>query len=158
MHCEKEPLVIEAVRRGRWEESLQAHAQDCAFCADAVVAAHFLRGIQAIDLAGARVPTSGWMWWRAQLRAKRAAAQRATQPITLVEHFACASLVLSLAALCVWQWRSIRAWLVLSGVAGHLSASFFARVWDKSNTLLIFSAAGILIFLSFMALLIWADD
>lgn len=162
MHCEKEPVVIEAVRRGRWDESLHAHAQDCSICADAVLAAHFLREMQATDLAEARVPDAGWMWWRAQLRARRAAAQRATQPITLVEHLACACAALSLAGLCIWQWRSIRAWFASGRVAWHLGGysvqSFFLSVWEKSDALLIFSAAAILIFLSFMAVLIWADD
>jgi hypothetical protein len=161
-YCEKEPMVIEAVRRGRWEESLQAHAQDCPVCADAVLAARFLEEMRVADLLEAKVPDAGWMWWRAQLRARREAARRATQPITLVEHLACACAALSLAGLCVWQWRSIRAWLASGRVAWHLGGdsvqSFFVSAWEKSGPLLVFGAAAILILFSFVALLIWADD
>lgn len=162
MHCDKEAIVIEAVRRGQWEENLRVHAQDCPVCADALLATHFLCEMQTADLAGARVPDAGWMWWRAQLRAKHTAAQRATQPITLVEHLAWTCAALSLAGLCIWQWRSIRAWFVSGRIAWYLGRdsvqSFLVSAWEKSGALLIFSAAAILIFFSFLALLIWADD
>lgn len=155
-------MVIEAVRRGQWDESLHAHAQDCPACADAVLVTHFLREMQATDLAEARVPGAGWMWWRAQLRARRADAQRATQPITLAARLAFACAALSLAGLCFWQWRSIRACFVFGRVAWYLGRdsvqSFFVSVWEKSDALLIFGAATLLIFLSFVAVLIWADD
>src|SRR5450755_2311228 len=119
-HCEKETLIIEAARRGFWEEDLRAHAAECPVCSDAALAAQFLQEMQHADLAEVKVPSAGWMWWRAQLLAKRAAAERVTQPITLVEQMAGACAVLSAVGLFVWQWHSIRAWFATFAGARHL--------------------------------------
>ncbi len=160
--CEKEPIVIEAVRNGRWEEELRAHVAGCQACADAALAAGFLLEMQEADLAAVKVPSAGWMWWRAQLRAKRAAAERATQPITLVEEMAYASVVLSLIGLCIWNWRAIRAWLSTFVGAWRIDSgslqAFALNLWANSNLLIIFSAAAFVVFLGFAAYLIWAEE
>jgi hypothetical protein len=161
-HCEKESLVIEATRRGYWEEELRAHAADCTVCGDAALAAQFLQEMQAADLADVKVPSAGWMWWRAQLMAKRAAAERATQPITLVEQMAGACAALSLIGVLVWQWHSIRAWVASLGGTWHSGSfaayAFVANRLQESSMLVIFSASAFLIFLAVAAYLIWAEE
>jgi hypothetical protein len=161
-HCEKETLIIEAARRGFWEEDLRAHAAECSVCSDAALAAQFLQEMQHADLAEVKVPSAGWMWWRAQLLAKRAAAERVTQPITLVEEMAGACAVLSVVGLLVWQWHSIRAWLAMFAGTRHLSSSsaqeLVVNLWGKSNVLMIASAGAFLVVLSLAAYLIWAEE
>ncbi len=115
MVCEKEQQVLGAVRSGRWDDEsnspLRLHAASCPACADVALVAQFLH--QDIDRAGtqARLPEAGLVWWKAQLLARRAAAERATQPIALVERVACAWGLLSLLGVAVWRWPEIGVWV-----------------------------------------------
>jgi predicted anti-sigma-YlaC factor YlaD len=119
--CEKEGRVIESVRTGSGDSELREHAATCPACSEAALAAGVLKEMRAADLAEARIPDAGLMWWKAQLLAKREAAERATQPINFVERFACAWVGLCGIGVCVWQWRAIRSWLAsLGGVPTKL--------------------------------------
>lgn len=161
-HCEKETLVIEAARRGYWEEDLRAHAADCPVCSDVALASQFLQEMQHADLADVRVPSAGWMWWRAQLMAKRAAAERATEPITLVEQIAGACGVASAIGLLFWQWHAIRAWVASLGgtwqSGSYAAYSLVASRVQESSMLVIVSAGAFLVILCFAAYLIWAEE
>lgn len=160
--CEKEAAVIDAVRRGQWEEGLREHAASCSACSDAALAAQALREMQSADLAEARLPSAGWMWWRMQLRAKRMAAERATQPITLIEQVTYACIALSSIGLCIWNWHAIRAWFATFGVSSRLTSfsiqAFIASLWDKAGVLTLVSCGAFLIFLSFIVYLLWAEE
>src|SRR5271155_5167310 len=117
--CEKESLVIEAVRSGSWDADLREHAAHCGACSDAALAARVLNEMMAIDQVEARIPGAGLMWWKAQLVARRTAAERATQPISFVERFAYASGIFCFIGVCVWQWEAIRAWFAsIKSVSG----------------------------------------
>jgi hypothetical protein len=161
-HCEKEALVIKAAQRGYWEEDLRAHAAECSVCSDAALAAQFLQEMQHDGLAEVRLPSAGWMWWRAQLMAKRDAAERATQPITLVEQMAGAYAALSIIGVLIWQWHAIRAWVASFGGTWHMAVypahAMATSVVQESSKLLILSAGGFLVILGFAAYLIWAKE
>lgn len=123
--CEKELLVIEAARAGAWDAELRKHVANCHTCGDVALAAEALNAMRAVDQAQARVPDAGLMWWKAQLLSKRAAAERATKPISFVEHFAYACGIFAFVAVCVWQWAAIRGWLasLRPGSGAHAVAS-----------------------------------
>jgi hypothetical protein len=161
-HCEKETLVIEAARRGYWEEELRAHLVECSECADTASAGQFLREMQEIDLAEVKVPSAGWMWWRAQLMAKRAAAERATEPITLVEQIAGACGVLSVVGIFIWQWHAIRAFFsALGGTwqsGSYAAYTLVASRVQESSLLVLVSAGALVVVLGFAAYLIWAEE
>lgn len=109
--CGREARVIEAARTGAWEPELRQHASACPACSEAALAARVLNEMAAVDMAEARIPDAGLMWWKAQLLAKREAAERATQPINFVERFAYAWAVVCVVGVCIWQWAAIRAWI-----------------------------------------------
>lgn len=161
-HCEKESIVVKAARRGCWDDDLRAHVAGCPVCADAALASQFLQEMQHADLAQVKVPSAGWMWWRAQLLAKRDAAERATQPITLVEQMAGACAVLSVIGVLIWQWHPIRAWMASIGGTWHLAAypahALVTGLLQESSALLIGSASGLLVILGFAAYVIWAKE
>jgi hypothetical protein len=169
--CEKESLVIEAARSGSWDADLREHAAHCESCCDAALAARVLNEMRAIDQAEARIPDAGLMWWKAQLVAKRNAAERATQPISFVERFAYVCGIFCFVGVCVWQWATIRAWFAsaklgsnetrLAGSAWHLD--FHAMLssvvsWvekagslQKSSLTMALSVGVLLIFVAFAA-------
>jgi hypothetical protein len=164
--CEKEAAVIEAVRRGVWDGDLRAHASDCQACSDAVLAAETLRTMQASDLVDAQVPSAGWMWWRMQLRAKREAAERVTQPITLIQQATYACIALSAIGLAVWNWRAIATWFGLLGGVSHSASlsihgaiqGFFVSVWERLGVLSLLGAGGLVLFCSVVAYFIFAEE
>jgi hypothetical protein len=117
--CEKELLVVEAARSGSWDAELRKHVADCRACGEVALTAQALNAMRASDQVEARIPDAGLMWWKAQLLSKRAAAERATKPISFVEHFAYACGIFAAVAVCVWQWSAIRAWFGSMGRGVH---------------------------------------
>lgn len=89
MDCELESEVLAAVLQDRWSErvdaGLRAHVAACAICADVVAIAGAIDGAREETRARAVVPDSGRIWWLAQMRARREAAQAAGRPITAAQ-------------------------------------------------------------------------
>lgn len=92
VECSREPDVIDALTTTQWPEhcgeELQAHVAACASCRDLVAAVAPLGEAWLETRAGAHVPASGMVWWRAQMRARREAARAAARPITVVQAIA----------------------------------------------------------------------
>jgi hypothetical protein len=147
------------VRSGRVEDELREHV---AACPNAFLAALFWCDLSELDRAEAQVPAAGRVWWKAQLKARRAAAEPAAAPIRFVERIASACAVLLIADACLWQWRSFRVWFdslsgaLLSGrhwVEGHA-----VSVWQNPNTLKVIGVSGLLILITALACLVRAED
>ena len=118
--CDREQEVVDALRSGRWAsawgEEIRQHAAVCAVCAEvALVAQEFQREAELaraeLQQPGAGLPSAGLVWWKAQLAARRAAEQRAAEPMMLVERVAYALGALAALGLGVWQWPRIAGWL-----------------------------------------------
>ncbi len=86
-----EALGIDGSLAGRPE--LQAHADACDVCRDIVAVAVPLMAEKHVALERAHPPTSGVVWFRAQMRARQEAARAATRPITVVQGIALVSFV-----------------------------------------------------------------
>ena len=96
VECEFESEVLSTALQGRWpdrvDSELRAHVASCVICSDIVAVASALDEAREDMHACAVVPDSGRVWWLAQLRARREAAQTAGSPITAAQlvAFACA--------------------------------------------------------------------
>ena len=96
VECEFEAEVLAATLQSRWPErvdaDLRAHVASCTICSDVVSIAGAVDDAREEMRASAVVPDSGRVWWLAQLRARREAAEAAGRPITAVQviAFACA--------------------------------------------------------------------
>ncbi len=97
VECDFEPEVLSAVVQRRWparvDDSLRSHVSQCAICSDVAAVAG------AVDEAGeamrpsVEVPPGGRVWWLAQMRARREAAEAAGRPITAAQVIALAAAV-----------------------------------------------------------------
>jgi hypothetical protein len=116
--CPRENELLDALQSSRWpaacETSLREHVQTCRACTqllsvvDALLADH--RGL----VQQASVPSSAVVWWRAQMRSRREAAERAAQPISFVQGIAlaCAAGLLATAlGVFVPTFRRLAAWI-----------------------------------------------
>ena len=125
--CDREQAVLDALASGRWStpwgEEVRQHGASCAVCSEVVLVAEALRREEQSAEAEVRLPSAGLVWWKAQLAARRAAEQRAAQPIALVERFAQAVGVLSAFGIGVWQWPRIAGWLGGAKLAARAPAS-----------------------------------
>jgi hypothetical protein len=87
--CAREADVLEALQTSAWPEccggELRTHVQACSSCTDLVDVVQPLLQEHRAAMLEARVPSSGIVWWRAQMRARREAARTATRPINVLE-------------------------------------------------------------------------
>lgn len=166
--CEKEPLVIEAVRFGEWgdasraDDALRMHAATCPECAETALAAQLLREWNARDITESTLPNGGLIWWKAQLKAKREATERATQPISIVEAVFWACAALSAVGILIWQWSPIQTWFVslvrALGERSHSVLDFLAGAWETSTPIIILCASVLVIVFSFVGYAVWTEE
>jgi hypothetical protein len=180
--CDREQEVLDAVCSGRWAsawgDEIRHHAAACSVCAEvALVAQEFQRegelAKDQLQQPGTGLPSAGLVWWRAQLAARRAAEQRAAEPVVFVERAAYALGALAAVALGVWQWPRVARWLhrATSPSLPHLpvmpdySASgdwlhHFSQAWTTQtpSVLLAACAAAFLTLMVLTAYLAWRED
>ena len=87
--CTREEDVLDALSARRWPDrcdaDLRAHVASCDICADLVDVATALLDDHEVAWRDARVPPSGVVWWRAQLRAREDAARAAARPLAFIQ-------------------------------------------------------------------------
>lgn len=102
IECAREHQVFEALALEGGlsaNDELRSHVDTCAVCRDVVAVALPLLQENRVAVERAHPPTSGVVWWRAQMRARQEAAQKATRPITVVQGVALSAFVAVLAAI-----------------------------------------------------------
>ena len=125
MECEFESEVLAAVLQARWPDradaQLRAHVAACQICSDVAAIAGVIEATREELRAGAVIPNSGRVWWLAQLRARREAAEAANRPMIAVQVVAFICAVCLLAGCC----RAASTWLlpvfarIASGMVDH---------------------------------------
>jgi hypothetical protein len=89
LECDREQDVLDALAAGRWpdrcEADLRAHVTTCRLCTDLADVATALLNDHDSAWREARVPPSGVVWWRAQLRAREEAARAAGRPLAFIQ-------------------------------------------------------------------------
>jgi|SRR5208283_4519937 len=181
--CDREQEVVDALRSGRWAtvwgEEIRQHAAICAVCAEVAFAAQEFQREEELARTelrqpGAGLPSAGLVWWKAQLAARRAAEQRAAQPMVLVERAAYALGTVAALGLGVWQWPRIAGWLHraqtpapiprFAAMSEYSSSGEWlhrlAQVWPSQTPafLLAGSAAAFLTLLVFAVFIVWRED
>ena len=129
--CPREGEILKAVEAGGWTDELRTHTLSCQVCADTALVAGFLR---EADAGTVSVPEAGLVWWKAQLRQRREATQRAMRPVVIAERVALAGAGAALlwsvswltglnSALSVGMLAGIAVLLASAGSAYYLSVS-----------------------------------
>ena len=102
MECPRESEVLDALASQRWphrvDRELADHVASCEVCTDVLVVAAAMREDHDATWREANVPSSGQVWWRAEMRARHEAIREASRPITVAYSVAaCAALALIVA-------------------------------------------------------------
>jgi hypothetical protein len=174
--CDREQQVLDALQCGRWTgpwgDEIRRHAAACAECSEVVLVAQALRHEDELARTEMRVPSAGLVWWKAQLAARRAAEERAAQPIAWAERMGQVFGALALLGLGLWQWPRILGWLGGSkslmripeyspGIAEWAREFFrsFAQGFGRSPGYLLLVSAGVFLTLvAFAAYAVWREE
>ena len=120
--CVRELDVADAVVSGRWPDGaadLRDHVERCSSCADLVTILGPLLDAGDSVWQDARVPSSGVVWWRAQMRARREATRAANTPLTIAHIAGTLAALPVLAGLAMWLASSLD--LPIDAVVGLLT-------------------------------------
>ena len=129
IECAREPEVLDAVASARWPhrvpQELSDHVASCPVCTDVVIVAEAMRADHEAMWQRADIPSSGRVWWRAEMRARQEAIRKASRPMTIAQGVA-ALLVLALTVGTGWfAWTWLRQQLPTFNLA-NVSAQAFA--------------------------------
>jgi hypothetical protein len=164
--CSNEQAVTELLQSGRWPDAgdatLRRHVEGCSVCSETVQVAGLLQEANSVLLADVKLPDAGLVWWKAQLRARREAAELATRPIALAEKFALACGVAVLLAFIVWKRADVLGWLGRLAYFGHSDAHWFQSLLLNSlnqpfSVFFVASASLLVLFMACLVYAIWAE-
>ena len=151
IECEFEADALEAALQSRWPDQvdaqLRAHVAECPICADVITITCAVDDAR-IEMRRAVVPDSGVVWWRAQLRARREAAEAAGRPITAAQFiafaFAVGLLGACFGATSTWFQSAFRG--IASRLGGFDARTLFdsATAMSAQHGLLVLAAAAML--------------
>jgi hypothetical protein len=89
IECNREQDILDAVASGRWPErvdaELMAHAKCCRICTEVAMVSMLYQEDYSAALEEARVPSSGLVWWKSELRSRQEAVRAASRPIEMVQ-------------------------------------------------------------------------
>ena len=113
--CSREKEVLDLLKKGQWTQScpasLRVQVAGCRACGDLVLVAEAFQNDRAKMAGMAPIPSSGPVWWRAQLRRRNIAIERLARPLLGAQIFALAVTLLAGAAFLTLQAQSGIGWL-----------------------------------------------
>jgi len=123
LECPREGDVLDALASARWPNRMAAelanHVASCEICTDVIAVAAALREEQDASWheAGMHIPSSGQMWWRAEMRARQQAIRNASRPVTVAQAVAIV-LALAVAGVAGWfAWPAVQSFFAPESLA-----------------------------------------
>jgi hypothetical protein len=149
VECPRERELLDALLSSRWpdacEASLREHVAACASCESLRSMASALIADQRTLVQEAPVPSSAIVWWRAQMRSRREAADRVGQPISFVQGIAlacAAGLLATVFGIFVPTFRRSLTWL--TETAGSLAGLSLPSLVDPLANPIVLAAIAAL--------------
>lgn len=118
--CPREKEVSELLERGQWPQAslpeLRDHVRGCSRCGDLVLVtiafqSERRQAVAAASASSAGTGSAGALWWRAQLRRRRAAVERIERPLLRAQIFALAVCLVVALGFAGFEARHGVAWL-----------------------------------------------
>jgi hypothetical protein len=137
--CSREKEVRELLLRGQWPEAggaeLRAHVEDCRSCGDVALVMTAFQSARTASVGAANPGSAGVLWWRAQLRRRKAAMESIGKPILGAQIFAL-SITLAIAAVFALSqaWRGSE-WLSWFTQLPHAVTVYFADLWTSASAM-----------------------
>ena len=143
--CTREREVRELLLRGQWPqaagEELRAHAAGCRTCTDVALVMEALLAVKSQSANAANPGSPGVLWWRAQLRRRKAAMERIDKPIVGAQIFAFGITILIAGVFAVSQVRRGAPWLSWFGELPRAVSDYFAGLWTSASAMPVWGLA-----------------
>ena len=111
--CQYEKELRQTLKDGHWpagcDPELRAHVEVCAACNDLVLVTEAFQLARNHSVHEAPIPPD-LLWWRAQLRRQRIAAEQISRPVTVAQIFAWAVSLLTGMVFVASQYRHGLRW------------------------------------------------
>jgi hypothetical protein len=154
IECPRESDVLDALSAARWpdrvEAELTAHVASCGICQDVIAVASAIEADHDAAWKEATVPSSGQMWWRAEMRARQDAVKEASRPVTIAQGVA-VLLLLAVAVTTGWfAWPSVREFFTTasSGQTPGIASTMFVPLVVAMGALLVAAPIALYVVLS----------
>jgi hypothetical protein len=109
--CSRLDEVQQALALGHWPQAcpaeLRTHVERCSRCSDEVLLTKHFQLTRTETIAAARTEPPNLLWWRAQLRRRNTALQRAGRPLMAAQVFALFITVVVIAVATATHWNGI---------------------------------------------------
>ena len=109
--CSRLDEVRTALAQGYWPEAcaadLRAHVEACTRCTQEVLLTTRLQQTRSATIAAAQPVPASLLWWRAQVRRRNAALERAGRPIAAAQTFALVIAAAVILRIVVSHWSTI---------------------------------------------------
>lgn len=146
--------MLDALASARWPERVDAeladHVASCDVCQDVLTVASAMQLDHDAAWKEANVPSSGQMWWRAEMRVKQDAVREASRPVAVAQGVAVV-LALSVALAASWfAWPSVREFLATVSFAQMpgLASPMFIPLAVAMGALLVVAPVALYVVLS----------
>lgn len=135
--CRWEAAVLRAVREDQWPDDVRRHLLGCDDCVAAASVAPWMMQFSRTGDREHKLPDPSLLWIKAKLMQGSAEMHRAARPMTIVQLVAYAVVAGGWAAVLMWKWEAIEAWMkgltperlvTATTHAQSLSMSFFALI------------------------------
>jgi hypothetical protein len=135
--CRFEAQILHAAQEDRWTESLRTHLGECDDCVAAVSVAPWMTQFERISDREHILPDPSVIWLKAKLLQNAEDVNRVSRPMDAVQLIAYVVVAGGWAAMLLWKWNAVEAWMRSFTPAGmvhaaaraeSLSMSFFALV------------------------------
>lgn len=84
-NCNRENDVLRAVASAYIDDDIRSHIASCASCADLLAVASAVADDRRTLIREATIPSSGLVWWRANMRARQQARRVVVRTATLIQ-------------------------------------------------------------------------
>jgi hypothetical protein len=137
--CSREKEVRELLLRGQWpgacDSQLRAHVEGCRLCGELVLVITAFRSARSESAGAANLGSAGVLWWRAQLRRRKAAVESIGKPVLGAQIFALAVTLAIAGVFAASQARRGTQWRDWFSGLPHSVAVYFADLWTSASAM-----------------------
>ena len=155
-NCPREADVLDALASARWphraDEDLVQHVASCEICKDVITVAAAIQADHDAAYREANVPSSGQMWWRAEMRARQDAVREASRPVAVAQGVAVVLALVVAIAVAWFAWPSIHDLLSASTATAAAGTVAQPSVFASSMAIPLAVAMGALLVIAPLAL------
>ena len=110
MICKNQDVVLNAIKRGKWDDEIRTHFESCAICQEEAIVWGWMKSFAQKTEKEANPAAYGLIWLKAQFMKKQEAQRKALWPLVIFQIVAGALLGLVLLFLTFENWPLIQGW------------------------------------------------